>query len=425
MNSPPQSRRVSVRTLLAVLVLAVLVTAGAADFIPGAAPQQAHGQALGGPVSLAAVFTRASYGGPELSYNTVAVEDADLSMLLATHVQCIRIDIGYAPWLQNNQTPINEMTSLVQQIKAAGRCLIIADAASESYRGVGKLTWSQFLAAWVPRVSALAALYHPDYYVVVKEPGWYVPMVSDAATNPQFQSVSVWLSLTQNLTNAVHAVSPSTVVGVAIAANSLTQKDGAFYSQYLNQVQAIPGMSFIGFDIYGTNDQTATQNYLSANPPSKSVWIPETWSTPNGAALDGNPSQDAAWIVSIFTFALSVHAAFLIPFYTDDFASYNLVVNAPTSAAQILSLYQDRTPIFSALENVMSTVSTSSSLASSTSIQSSTTATQSSSSSHTSQSGSVSTTSSGKGLFSAAAIILLVVVLLVLIGAVIYFRRRA
>jgi hypothetical protein len=262
-----------------------------------------------------------------------------------------------------------------------------------------------------------------------------VPMISDATTNPQFQNVSVWLSLTQNLTNAVHAVSPSTVVGVAIAANSLTQANGAFFAQYLNKAQAIQGVSFIGFDIYGSSDQTATQNYLSANPPSKSIWIPEAWSTASGAALDGNPLQDVSWFTSLYTFAISIHAAFLIPFYTDHFASYSLTASSPKSSAQIISLYVQRTPIFSTIQNLVASIINSSTTTSSSSTSAtssttststsgiSTTSTSGSSSSHTSHSG-TTVSSSGNGLFSPAAIILEVIVLIVLVAAVFYIRRR-
>jgi len=458
--------------LLALAVLLMFVTSGAAPLFqsaygqaPSGSDQLAVGQAAAQSAStnFGVVFARASYGGPETSYNTVAVENADLNMLLSTNVRCIRIDLGYAPWLQNNQTAINEMTGLVQSIRAAGKCLIIADAASETYRKGGQLTWSQFLAAWAPRVSTLAALYHPDYYIVIKEPGWYVPFVSDATTNPQFQSVSVWLSLTQNLTNAVLASSPSTVVGVAIAANSLTQANGKFFSDYLNQVQAIQGVSFIGFDVYGQSDQTATQNYLAQNPPTKAVWIPEAWSTADGAPLGGSPSQDAQWIQSTYNFVQSIHAAFFIPFYTDDFASYSLVGSgAPTNTAEILSLYQQRTPIFSALQTLATSItnastSTSSSSASSTTTASSsaittslttttlpsttasssssslssitaqtkTSATTAASSSRTTHSSSASTGGGGNGLFSPGVVILELVVLVGVIGAVFYLRRRS
>jgi hypothetical protein len=453
LNSPRPHHLASIRTLIALAVLLVFVTGGAVGIAQGAVgqtagdvshqPPQASLQAAaaqGPSLSFGALFTRASYGNLELSYNTLAVETADLNMLLSTNVQCIRIDIGYAPWLTNDQTAINEMSGLVQDIRAAGRCLIIADAASETYRKA-PLTWSQFMAAWVPRVSTLAALYHPDYYVVIKEPGWYVPLISDARTNPQFTNESTWFSLTENLTNAVLSVSPSTVVGVAIGANSLTQSNGAFYSQYLNQIQTIPGLSFIGFDIYSQSDQTATQNYLSQNPPSKAVWIPETWSTPNGTAMQGNPSDDAQWIRSMYDFALSYHCSFIIPFYTDDFASYSLVSSPPTDPAQILSLYEQRTPVFSAFESLAaaagnsSALSSSSSLSSSTgSVSSSTNATETSpstktaTSSQTTHSSTETAASGGKSFFARkaviAGIVLLIVLVVAAVGVFMYYRRR-
>jgi len=434
LHPPLRHRILGARALLALALLFLFVAGAAAGAARGVYAQESNA-ASNSSMTFAAVFTRASYGNLETSYNTVAVEDADLNMLLSTGARCIRIDIGYAPWLDGNQTAIREMTSLVQAIRAAGKCLIIADAASESYRGGGQLTWSQFMAAWVTRVATLAALYHPDYYVVIKEPGWYVPMISDASTNPQFQSVSVWLSLTQNLTNAVLSASPSTEVGVAIAANSLTQAQGAFYAQYLNEVQGIPGLSFIGFDCYGPSDQAATQKYLSANPPTKAVWIPEAWSTSTGGALDGSPSQDAQWMQSVYTFASSIHATFLIPFYTDHFASYSLTSSSPANAEQIIALYQQRTPIFSVFQELATAVSGSSTATSSTTsssiVSSSTSPNGPPSSSTTGYSssqaahGSSTTSSGGKGIFSTGAVILELLVLVVLIGAVVYFRKRS
>jgi hypothetical protein len=447
MNSGRQHPLLSARALLASALLAMLVTAGAAGIAPTAhawtlgdasrqALAQANLQTAAGqdPPALAAVLLRASYGNIEASYNTVAVQMADLNMLLSTNVTCIRIDIGYAPWLQNNPTAISELTGLVNDVRAAGRCLIIADAASETYRKGGQLPWSQFMDAWNARVSTLAALYHPDYYIVIKEPGWYVPMVSDATTNPQFQNVSVWLGLTQNLANAVRAASPSTVVGVAIAANSLSQANGAFYADYLNRVQEISGVSFIGFDIYGGSDQKATQAYLSQNPPSKAVWLPEAWSTANGSAMDSSPSQDAQWIRSAYSFASSIDAAFLIPFYTDNFASYTLTTSPPTNSAEIISLYQQRTQVFSAFQSLAASAATQSSATSSssgssataTSTQSGTvTTTTTTSSPLTSQRSTTSQPSGGNGFFSIRVVILEVVILLALAVVVVYYRRRS
>ena len=424
------------RSTLALAVVLIFIISGAAALV-----QTSYGQTLSdsnqpapaqpapqtGSFYFGANFERAGYGEPETSYNTLAVEQADLNMLLATNVPCIRMDIGYAPWLQNNQTAINEITGLVQDVRNAGKCLIIADAASETYRNGGQLTWSQFLAAWVPRVTTLAALYHPNYYEVIKEPGWYVDLVSDSRTNPQFQNVSVWLSLTQNLTNAVHSVSPSTVVGVAVAASSITGASSQFVVQYLNQVQSIPGLGFLGFDIYGPSDQTATQNYLASNPAKIPVWIPEAWSTADGAALDNSPSQDATWIQSLYSFALSIHAVCIIPFYTDDFASYSLVTDPPTNSADILSLFQQRTPVFSAFQSLVAGVPSSSSSTSSSAYASTTSSSSTIASSsqaiHSSSTPSVSTSTS---IFSHKAVdlALALVVVLIVVAAFFYFRRR-
>jgi hypothetical protein len=295
-------------------------------------------------MSFGVVDESASYAIPP--YKNAAVQQADLSMLESTGAQCVRLDINYSPWLPGgNSSVIPLVTSAVNSIKSSGHCLIIADAGSESYRGAGCLDWSQFQVAWVQRVSTLAALYHPNYYIVIKEPGWYVPMVCDATTNPLFQSVSDWISLTRNLTSAVEAASPATKIGVAVP-GGYTSQSPTFYIQYLNEVQQISGISFLGFDIYGTSDESNVQSYLSAYPPSKPVWIAETWSVdePTTAA---QAQSDAQWMTAIYSYAQSIHAKMLIPFYTDLFSGYTI----PTTSSALVSFYQGRTPAYYAFCN--------------------------------------------------------------------------
>jgi hypothetical protein len=163
--------------------------------------------------------SRVSYGIP--SYNNQQVQDADLNMLISTGASCIRTDIGYAPWLTTTDpATISLVDNMVGQIKSDQKCLIIADAGSETYRTTS-IPWAQFMPAWVQRVQTLAARYQPDYYIVVKEPRWYIPTISDATTNPLVQSASEWVTLTQELITAVHAVSPNTKIGASVDANSL------------------------------------------------------------------------------------------------------------------------------------------------------------------------------------------------------------
>jgi len=368
-------------------------------------------------VPMGVVYPRASYGNLVTSYNNLAVEQADLTMLLSTNVQCVRIDIGYGPWLQNNQTAINEMTSLVQQIRAAGKCLIIADAASETYRGAGQLTWSQFESAWPQRVSTLASLYKPDYYLVIKEPGWYVPLISDAATNTNFQNLSTWLSLTRTLISSVQSVSPDTKIGVSIAADSLNGVNAQGYVSFLNGLQQIPDLSVIGFDIYTESGFVATQNYLSANGSGgKAIWIAEAWSGDATVAYDASRAQlDTEWMQVLYYFAQHIGASMVIPFYTDLLASYSLSGTSPTTPSQIVSLYQQRTPVFYEFQKVIasgggtpassssssgpSSSSSSSAASSSASVTATTSSTTPATVSST-KSGETATTSSAGGLVS-------------------------
>ncbi|HEV2389928.1 MAG TPA: hypothetical protein VGS04_04305 [Nitrososphaerales archaeon] len=288
----------------------------------------------------------ASYGIPY--YKNSQVQQADLSMLVSTGAQCVRLDIGYAPWLPGGtSSQIQLITAVVNSLRSQGKCLIISDAGSESYRNGGCLDWAQFKEAWVQRVSTLAGLYHPKYYIVIKEPAWYDSMVCDAATNPLYQSVNDWLGLTQNLTNGVKKASSSTLVGVAVA-GGYTSEQPTFYIQYLNDVQHVNGISFIGFDIYSSSDQVNVQNYLSTSPPSKPVWIAEAWSSLN-ETTSAQAQSDAQWMKSLYYYGLSINARMLIPFYTDLFSGYTV----PTSSSALVTFYQGRTPVFTEFQNVV------------------------------------------------------------------------
>ena len=88
------------RALFGLVLISMTVIAGATSLAQKAEAQTGHSMTFG------VLFSRASYGNPELSYNTPAVETADLNMLLSTDAQCIRMDIGYQPWLQNDQSTI-------------------------------------------------------------------------------------------------------------------------------------------------------------------------------------------------------------------------------------------------------------------------------------------------------------------------------
>ncbi len=379
------------------------------------------------------LFNRASYQYLETGYNNLAVQNADLNMIVSTGANCVRIDVNYAPWLQNNQTAINELTSLIQDVKSDGECLVIADAASETYTDGGAIPWTQFQAAWIQRDKTLAELFHPNYFLVIKEPGWYVPMVSDATTNPSFQNATSWLNLTQTLAATVLSVSPNTKVGVSIAADSLTTAP-SLYVPYLTGLSKLSNVSFIGFDIYDAIGFTNTQNFLTQyGNQGKQIWIAEAWTTSNFPPDTTAQEQlDAQWVLVLYYFAEYIHASAIMPFFSDAFASYALTDSSPTTPSQIISLYSQRTPVYyeyrdiiSGSSGIPSTTSTTSSDSTTATSQNSSHTTSSSGSTVSSSGQSSTVTSGGKRdlrIYYAAAVVLVVLVLLGL--AVTYLARR-
>ncbi len=377
-------------------------------------------------IDFGVLFPRASYDNIMTSYNTVDVENADLGMLVSTNASYVRIDIGFDAWLQGKTTVQQEVSSLVGQIGSDGKTLIIADAAAESYRHGGQLPWVQFQDAWVQRVQTLASLYHPGYYIVVKEPGWYAPMISDATTNPAVQDPNSWLNLTRVLADAVHAVSPNTQVGVAIAADSLSSNSG-LYVPYLRGLANISGVSFMGFDIYTTSGFTNTQNFLNQyGNQGKQVWIAECWSGTGTVAFDSTRSTlDQKWIQLVYYFGEDIGAKMVIPFFTDIFASYSLTSSSPTDPTQIVSLYSQRTPVFYSYGNVIAANSGQTNVTTTSTAQttgSTAQTTGSASKSYSTQSTGIPSGGGGRDLLPIAAGLVVIIVVVVL--ALALTRRR-
>ena len=294
--------------------------------------------ATNGSLGFSVVFVDASYD--YLEQNSQSTLQAELNMLLSSGASCIRIDIGYDAWLQNNVTAQNELQGFVSQIKSDGKCLVIADAGAESYRS-SPLPFSQFQVVWQSRVQTLASLFKPNYYIVIKELSWYAPMISDANTNPQVRNATVWSDLAGSLAATVLSVSPQTKIGVAIE-GGLSQTQQPLYVNFLEGVSAQQNISFIGFDPYGQSDLTLFQSIISQIHTTKSLWVAEAWSTgvdpSTGAQIMFNPDRaalDAYWIQVMYYYCLYIHASVLEPFYTDAFSSYSQTPD-----------FSQRTPVF-------------------------------------------------------------------------------
>ncbi|HMF34855.1 MAG TPA: hypothetical protein VKK79_25765 [Candidatus Lokiarchaeia archaeon] len=303
------------------------------------------------PVTFSMFFSSISYGNVVQGWNTPAVLAADRDMLLQTGCQGLTIDLNYDPWLQNNQTLIDTDDSLIASIRANGTLVVLKDAAAESYRN-HKISWAQFQDAWVARVTFLAERYKPNYYTVIKEPGWYFAMIADFPINPDIFNENTWTNLAARLIAAVKSVSPSTKVGVSVPADIYHEKTG-LHLRFMTQVITLPDLDFIGFDIYGPTGFDDTLLFLSqVGSNGKAVWINEAWTTTKAAESADSSQQalDAEWAKVVYYFALKIGAQGLSPFFTDYLASYQ---PRPTDEAQLLSFYAGRTPVFYAFQDII------------------------------------------------------------------------
>ena len=310
------------------------------------------------PMDFGVPDLRISYGNVYDTYNTQAVVNASLGVLEQTGANMVRIDMGFDAFLANDSSTISAFDTYTHWINDSGKRLVLADASAERYRSY-PLNWNDFKNQWLIRAYVLAHRYHPYAYIVVKEPGWYYPMISDVARNPQVFNASDWTVLTKDLIEAVHLGSPQTKVGVAVAAIDLyhdptAQGRTSFNVQYLEDVEKLQNLSFIGFDISDIPGFQDTQQFLSqAGSNGKQVWIAEAWSADGTVVTDPTRSTlDSNWIRALYYFGLMEHAQVIEPFYTDLFAAYG---TPPTDQAGLLQFYQGRTPVFSEFQQIIST----------------------------------------------------------------------
>ncbi len=318
--------------------------------------QNAWASAPPSPLLLSPTLNGASYDNIRFSGHSLRVVEKELAMEEDTGSEAITIDLGYDPWLSGDTSIIDDEDALIGSIRSSGRLVVLKDASAERYRNF-PLPWDQFAAAWVQRVKAIAARYHPDYYTVIKEPPWYAPMVAglsrtdySAPADKQLLDVSTWTSLLRQLITAVKSVSPTTKVGIAVDANLYRGQPGDVVDlKLMSAASRMEGVDFLGFDLYTASSFADTQRFLEdVGTGGKAVWINEAWSTT--APTTSNPDQpevDARWAGVLLDFAREIHAQGVSPFFTDYFASYS---PAPTSESALLSFYQGRTPVFRAFQ---------------------------------------------------------------------------
>jgi hypothetical protein len=287
-----------------------------------------------------------SYSNVMQSYNDIGVIDAELNGSIQLGVKVVRIDLNYDPFLQNNTDAIGKYDHVIQQIKLNGMKVMIADSAAESYWN-NKLSWNDFVTAIKSREAFLSARYLPDYYIVIKEPGWYYGMINYLDWPQVTTSATDWIQLADSLAQIVKNNSIHTEVGVSVSADSLYHEKGSLTTQrdFLVGCSMLNDIDLLGYDIYTVLAFNDTQTFLHNYPTTgKENWILETWSGGDSEIFNVSRSTlDVKFMQLIYDFALKFNMTGIIPFYSSLFFSYETL---PTNTKDLLEFYQNRTDCF-------------------------------------------------------------------------------
>ncbi len=279
---------------------------------------------------------------------TPKVTEAELAMLVQAGCTVIRIDLNYDPWLDNSAWEIAKYDNAAVMVRAQGLKLMIADAAGESYRNKRKTGWDDFKTAWVSRISAVAARYRPDYYVVVKEPGWYWMMPARALLSQPWARTQDWIDLTHWLVDAVKKASPKTKTAIAVPGDSLYGgRTSDMLLAWYRAALAMPNLDILGFDNYNARSFGDAQRFMrEAGPAKKEFWLLEAWShaKPNETAAESD--ADSAFVTAALRFGGKFHLGGVVFFFTRYLASYDRL---PDTERGLLRFYAGRTLAFDAL----------------------------------------------------------------------------
>lgn len=300
------------------------------------------------PMNFTMQLGRASYGNLLRPCNTLEVLNANLAFCEGANPTSIRIDMGFDAFATNNTQAISNLDAIVSLIKAHNRKLIIADAAREYYWN-HKQPWSQFAQEWIDRVGTLAQRYQPDYYIVIKEPGWYARMILDLQ-NPAVTTAATWVNLLDTLNKTVKNVSPNTKTGISIDAGALAPT-ASFSDQQIQLMIDAPRLTstdLIGFDLYVKNSYAVVQQFLEQNGSGgKEIWFAEMWSGTAAVAFDpARAAVDQRWIQAAYDFAVLEKASEMSMFFSDAMCDYS--INTISDPQTLVSYYQThREPSYS------------------------------------------------------------------------------
>jgi len=277
-----------------------------------------------------------SYG--QIQLTTLQKAKDEVQLMKNMGITYYSIHMSTDPFLFKQYPKIQIFDAVVADIKSAGGKVHIADSGAESYWN-NKLTWEQMKTSWRARVSLIAIRYQPDVYTIIKEPAWYLGMIS----NPQAITADEIVNLSKELSQIVKSVSPNTKV-LFVETVTAYVVGGVIYNPILSRIVQDSNLDGVGLDIYGDdcgvdNNTPKISNTVNIiKSAGKEYWITETWAFTSSANCTNLSQTEIAWAEHISDYAANNNAV-VEWFYTQRFGSLQTPSPTYTGIKDVMQRY--------------------------------------------------------------------------------------
>lgn len=253
-----------------------------------------------------------------------------------------RVDINPQTTSLSDPAVAAKYDAVVRRVRQLGLRLAINPEFEPGELGA-QVTFQDFQKAALQAYPAMAARFHPDYFVIIHEPTTMAGRMGILTT------VQEWHNFIVAVAPLIKAASPHTRLGAGGYQGTTTDALSAQEAQFFQDFVTIPALDFMTMDIYdGNSFPQYTQWAQMAHAAGKGVYIEETWAPtflPNPLPADaisplgyltkpldqlaivGPANQDfedldANWLHAMVLFASANNMEAVTPFTTQAFFAY-------------------------------------------------------------------------------------------------------
>ncbi len=233
-----------------------------------------------------------------------------------------RVDINLSldPWRDGDQGVIKKYDAVIARVRQDGMQLGINPEFNRSNdKTYGFKAWTADALKYYPEI---AKRYHPEVFAVIHEP------TTMAARMGEKISANDWIVFAQEAIVAVRSESPHTRCGVGLLPQEWA---------YTKRILMLHGLDALSVDIYSLDGLKILNGMIAeAKKAKKSVYVEETWRTPNVTGHEGTleawssvgignaayEALDQRWNETIANYASVWGMDAVTPFWTQTFFLY-------------------------------------------------------------------------------------------------------